>query len=77
MELLRPSATVKSWSVPYQGNIPRVLYEYMQTKNDPRWYEHILAIIQSSGMGKSRLIDEFSKDHFVVPLVSESGGFSI
>ena len=70
-------ATVKSWSVPYQGNIPKVLYEYMRTNNNP-WYEHILAIVQSSGMGKSRLIDEFSKSHFVIPLnlrASESGNF--
>jgi hypothetical protein len=33
-----------------------------------RSYAHTLSITQSSGTGKSRLVDEFSKEHFVIPL---------
>jgi hypothetical protein len=40
----------------------------MESHNDPNLYARILSIVQSSGMGKSRLIDEFSKAYFVIPL---------
>lgn len=30
-------------------------------------YARLLPLVQSSGMGKSRLIDEFSKKYFVIP----------
>jgi hypothetical protein len=33
------------------------------------WYLHTLSITQSSGTGKSRMIDELSKEHFVIPIV--------
>lgn len=73
-------ATVKSWFVPYRGNISEVVYEYMQSHNDPDLYARMLAIVQSSGMGKSRMIDQLSKSHFVIPLnlrEGESGRFTI
>jgi hypothetical protein len=41
----------------------------MTTKN---MYARYCSIVQSSGMGKSRLVDEFSKDHFLV-LVNLAG----
>lgn len=31
-------------------------------------YAHYTSIVQSSGMGKSRTVDELAKDHFVIPL---------
>ncbi len=31
-------------------------------------YAPLCSVVQSSGMGKSRLIDEFSKRHFLIPL---------
>ncbi|KAI0253835.1 hypothetical protein BJV78DRAFT_1359880 [Lactifluus subvellereus] len=31
-------------------------------------YAPFCSIVQSSGMGKSRLLDEFSKDHFLIPI---------
>jgi hypothetical protein len=31
-------------------------------------YAHFSAIVQSSGMGKSRTVDELAKDFFVIPL---------
>lgn len=36
-------------------------------------YARLLAIVQSSGMGKSRMIDELAKNHFVIPLNLRSG----
>jgi len=33
-----------------------------------RFNEKYSAIIQSSGMGKSRAVDEMSKSHFVIPV---------
>jgi hypothetical protein len=36
-------------------------------------YARLLPIVQSSGMGKSRLIDELSKKHFVVPINLREG----
>jgi hypothetical protein len=66
-------ATVRSWSAPYKGNIAKVAYEYMQSHKNPDLYVHILEIVQSSGMGKSRMIDELSKDYFVIPLNLRDG----
>jgi hypothetical protein len=34
----------------------------------PHMYPCYCSIVQSSGMGKSRLVDEFSKDHFLIPI---------
>jgi len=36
-------------------------------------YARLLPLIQSSGMGKSRLIDEFSKNYFVIPFNLRAG----
>ena len=50
----------------------------MESHSNPDLYARVLAIVQSSGMGKSRMIDELSKDHFVIPLNlrdGESGRF--
>jgi hypothetical protein len=74
-------ATIKSWSVPYHGNFAEVLYEYIKHKDPYNYlYEHTLEIVQSSGTGKSRLIDELSKSYFTIPLNlrdGKSGRFSI
>ena len=66
-------ATVQSWSAPYQGNIAELVYQYVKSHNNPDLYARILAIVQSSGMGKSRMIDELSKKHFVIPLNLRNG----
>jgi hypothetical protein len=50
----------------------------MSPETLPPPYGRYCSIIQSSGMGKSRLLDEFSKSYFLIPinLRSESGGSS-
>jgi hypothetical protein len=45
----------------------------MKSHNNPDLYARVLAIVQSSGMGKSRMIDELSKKHFVIPLNLRNG----
>ncbi|KAF8328923.1 uncharacterized protein EI90DRAFT_3155623 [Cantharellus anzutake] len=60
-------ATVKSWSSEYRGDAANILYQYMMRQNIADTYARLLPIVQSSGMGKSRMVDEFSKKHFVVP----------
>ncbi|PBK68245.1 hypothetical protein ARMSODRAFT_976087 [Armillaria solidipes] len=44
------------------------IWHYLVVKCVPYPYMAFMSITQSSGMGKSRLIDEFSKTHFVIPL---------
>ncbi|KAF8326117.1 uncharacterized protein EI90DRAFT_3128266 [Cantharellus anzutake] len=61
-------ATVKSWSSEYRGDAANILYQYMMRQNIADTYARLLPIVQSSGMGKSRMVDEFSKKHFVVPV---------
>jgi hypothetical protein len=61
---------MKSWEVPFIGT--RVLYALEQhivaEKKKTLAYAPCCSIVQSSGMGKSRLLDEFSKKHFLIPI---------
>jgi hypothetical protein len=66
-------ATVKSWSFPYRGHVAEVLYDYQRGHNIPHAYTRLIPIVNSSGTGKSRTIDEFSKDHFVIPFNLRAG----
>ena len=62
-------ATLRSWSIKYIGNGSRSLYEYLAAnRGEMDMYAKYTSIVQSSGMGKSRAIDELSKSHLVVPL---------
>ncbi|KIY53565.1 hypothetical protein FISHEDRAFT_33100, partial [Fistulina hepatica ATCC 64428] len=63
--------TVQSWARPYKGQAPEALWNHinnhlLDSHDEP--YAPYCAIVQSSGMGKSRCIDEFSKTHFVIPI---------
>ena len=42
----------------------------METKHE---YAKYISIVQSSGMGKSRMIDEVSKTKFMIPLCLRFG----
>jgi hypothetical protein len=35
---------------------------------DSHVYAHYTTIVQSSGMGKSRMVDELARNHFVIPI---------
>jgi hypothetical protein len=65
------SATEKSWQYPFKGDAAKGLWEHIEghyNPSDHRVYAHYAAIVQSSGMGKSRTSDELAKEHFAVPL---------
>jgi hypothetical protein len=60
---------MESWDVAYVGNADDLLYDHIATySKDTDNYARYTSIVQSSGMGKSRAVDEFSRKHLVVPL---------
>ncbi|KAH9065663.1 hypothetical protein EDB87DRAFT_1592316, partial [Lactarius vividus] len=62
-------AVTESWKTPFIGK--RVLQALEQhiigERKKPLAYDPYCSIVQSSGMGNSRLLDEFSKNHFLIP----------
>lgn len=65
---------MKSWGMEYQGGAPEALFQHMckNFSNGAEIYTNYLSIVQSSGMGKSRTVDELSKTHFIIPLCLRS-----
>ena len=67
-------ATELSWKKPYVGNAADALWHHIEEHHQNRdaeggsVYAHYAAIVQSSGMGKSRTVDEMAKEHFVLPI---------
>ncbi|KAF8519088.1 hypothetical protein BU17DRAFT_47994, partial [Hysterangium stoloniferum] len=78
-------ATQRAWEQDYVGTAVEGLElhikKYYRTNvegTEKMHYAHYTSIIQSSGMGKSRLIDEFAKSHFVIRMNlrgANTGGF--
>lgn len=64
------SATEKAWNEAYVGSAADCFYDTIKSHCtwDPAVYARYSAILQSSGMGKSRMIDELSKKHLVLPI---------
>ena len=69
------AATVLAWRRPFVGDAVQALEKHVQKYYITSYkeaqklpYAHYTAIVQSSGMGKSRLVDQFSKTHLVVPM---------
>jgi hypothetical protein len=70
--LHHPPVTEKSWEQPFEGDAAQGLWSHLETFFTPtnhRVYGHYAAVVQSSGMGKSRTVDELGKDHFTISLV--------
>jgi subtilisin-like proprotein convertase family protein len=69
--MLPRKATIQSWTITYVGNASELLYEHLAhyQDNDKEKYANYTSIVQSSGMGKSRGVDELSKTRLVVSLV--------
>jgi hypothetical protein len=63
---------MESWDVTYVGKADDLLYNHIVAFSDSDsevdTYARYTSIVQSSGMGKSRAVDELSKKHLVVPL---------
>ena len=63
------SATENAWTTHYRGEAPEALWiRIKKAMNQPGRYARYLAIVQSSGTGKSRMIEELSKKHLVIPV---------
>ncbi|KIL60714.1 hypothetical protein M378DRAFT_26410 [Amanita muscaria Koide BX008] len=61
----------EAWKEPYQTQAHQVLYKSIceMSAGDEGPYKNILAIIQSSGYGKTRMLDEHAKLVFTFPFV--------
>jgi hypothetical protein len=60
-----------SWERTYIGQAADALWMYITRHYEPnntKVYAHYVAIVQSSGMGKSRTVDELGKCHFSIPM---------
>jgi len=69
------SGTLKSWDQAFIGDTHRIFYENATKRCEgPETYARYQFIIQSSGMGKSRMVDELSKGHFVIPVNLRTSG---
>jgi hypothetical protein len=56
----------------YSGTLQHHLKETINDRNSHRGhrvYMNFLPIIQSSGMGKSRMVDELAKSVFTIPFI--------
>ncbi|KAH7908174.1 hypothetical protein BJ138DRAFT_1158281 [Hygrophoropsis aurantiaca] len=65
-------ATEWSWKGAFHGNAHEYLWDYITrhfgSANAYQHDGHCAAIVQSSGMGKSRVVDQLSKTRFVIPV---------
>ncbi|KAJ2932221.1 hypothetical protein H1R20_g4870, partial [Candolleomyces eurysporus] len=69
-QLTNPTAEY-SWKVRYVGDVAKALSSYLHgVANEAtlNLYARYASIVQSSGTGKSRAVDEMSKEHFVIPI---------
>ena len=67
----RISAVEQSWEREFSGGAAQALWNHISghyNRQHSRVYAHYTAIVQSSGMGKSRTVDELGKTHFVIPI---------
>ena len=57
------AATIRSWDQKFKGNATNVLLGTISTylSNMGTWYANCASIVNSSGTGKSRVVDELSK----------------
>ncbi len=60
----------RSWVGEYQGETANDLWTYIteEFSSPERVDAYCTTVVQSSGMGKSRTVDELSKKHFVIPV---------
>ncbi|KAI0255367.1 hypothetical protein BJV78DRAFT_1279535 [Lactifluus subvellereus] len=59
-----------SWNASFvdQAVLKALESHISQQMDQEHTYARFCSIVQSSGMGKSRLLDEFSKSHFLIPI---------
>ena len=69
---------------PYRGEAAEALWTHIRNHHDSNSdaiYAPFCSVVQSSGMGKSRTVDELGKEHFSIPInlmnARSSGNFLI
>jgi hypothetical protein len=73
------TAVEEAWNTEFKGvghQLFRAGLDQMNKDRGMKLYANFVPIVQSSGMGKSRLVDETAKSIFTIPfcLRSESNG---
>ncbi|KAI0257920.1 hypothetical protein BC834DRAFT_848155 [Gloeopeniophorella convolvens] len=73
---LRLLMVLRSWDLPYQGNAARVLLDIISDYLKKRrvTYDPLASIINASGTGKSRMVDELAKTIISVPMCLRDAG---
>ncbi|KAH9044421.1 hypothetical protein EDB85DRAFT_1884938 [Lactarius pseudohatsudake] len=60
---------MRSWQVPFIGEHALKALKLHVVKQKKKWtYGPYCSIVQSSGMGKLHLLDEFSQTNFLIPI---------
>jgi hypothetical protein len=64
------AAVERSWNREFTGDAASALWKYITAHfgQDKSVYAHYAAIVQSSGMGKSRMVDQLAKCRFIIPI---------
>ncbi|TFK66223.1 hypothetical protein BDN72DRAFT_860060 [Pluteus cervinus] len=66
------AATENAWNLDYKGDGARALWSWIQAEceemHKKSYYAKYVPIIQSSGTGKSRTVDELGKSNLVIPM---------
>ncbi|GAW01115.1 protein [Lentinula edodes] len=58
----------RAWNQDYIGSHDKLLLHNMDSSQSPESYGNLAAIVQSSGFGKSRTVDEIAKQVFTIPM---------
>ncbi|OCH84613.1 hypothetical protein OBBRIDRAFT_891674 [Obba rivulosa] len=59
---------IRSWMNPFHGVSHLTLWEHMQRYSKPGRHLRVYPVIGPANIGKSRLVDQYSSEHFVIPL---------
>ncbi|KAH9019831.1 hypothetical protein EDB85DRAFT_1896484 [Lactarius pseudohatsudake] len=67
---MQEQAVARSWLSPFAGEhvLEALAKHVVEERRKEGTYAPFCSIVQSSGMGKSRLVDEFSKTNFLIPI---------
>jgi hypothetical protein len=69
MSLMTPIATIDAWEKEFKGNAAETLLDTISVYlAQSQVYSHHANILNSSGTGKSRLVDELAKTIITVPI---------
>ena len=58
----------EAWKSPFKVDEASVLRQTMEARSDRQIYPRQTLLINSSGMGKSRMVEELSTETFTVPI---------